>query len=134
MTTKYFRINNFETMCPQRSWVLFNFIFIIFHRRELLIFLGHNSNMNGPCPAPVVPMHQCKRLHFLPPIISTARGQALQRNLLCSPRRIAWEVDICCTLRSGLHKIPTMIKTFPHRLENNHAYKWTSDNFPGILT
>ena len=28
---------------------------------------------------------------------------------------------ISCTLRSGLHEIPTMIRTFPHGLENNHA-------------
>ena len=41
---------------------------------------------------------------------------------------------IRCTLRSGLHEIPTMIRTFPHRLENNHACKWISDNFPGMLT
>ena len=25
-------------------------------------------------------------------------------------------------------------RTFPHWLDNNHASKWTSDNFPGILT
>ena len=36
--------------------------------------------------------------------------------------------SICCTLRSGLHEIPTMM-TFPHGLKNNHACKWTSDNF-----
>ena len=41
---------------------------------------------------------------------------------------------ISCTLRSGLHEILTMIRTFPHELENNHACKWTSDNFPGKLT
>ena len=41
---------------------------------------------------------------------------------------------ICCTLRSGLHEIPTMIRTFPHGLENNHGCKWTCDNFPGMLT
>ena len=40
---------------------------------------------------------------------------------------------IGCTLRSGLHEIPTVIRTFPHWLENNHAWKWTSDNFPGML-
>ena len=39
-----------------------------------------------------------------------------------------------CALRSGLHEIPTMISTFPHGLENNHAFTWTSDNFPGMLT
>ena len=27
-----------------------------------------------------------------------------------------------------------MIRTFPHGLENNHACKWISDNFPGVLT
>ena len=27
-----------------------------------------------------------------------------------------------------------MIRTFPHGFENNHACKWTSDNFPGMLT
>ena len=26
-----------------------------------------------------------------------------------------------------------MIRTFPHGLENNHAFKWISDNFPGML-
>ena len=41
---------------------------------------------------------------------------------------------ISCTLRSRLHEIPTVIRTFPHALENNHACKWTSDNFPGMLT
>ena len=41
---------------------------------------------------------------------------------------------ICCTLRSGLHEIPTMIRTFPCGLENTHACKWISDNFPGMLT
>ena len=40
---------------------------------------------------------------------------------------------ICCTLRSGLHEIPTMIRTIPHGLDNNHACKWISDNFPGML-
>ena len=43
-------------------------------------------------------------------------------------------VQLCCTLRSGLHEISTMIRTFPHGLENNHACKWISDNFPGMLT
>ena len=37
-----------------------------------------------------------------------------------------------CTLRSGLHEIPTMIRIFPHGLQNNHACKWTSDSFIGI--
>ena len=41
---------------------------------------------------------------------------------------------MCCTLRSGLHKIPTMIRTFPHGSENNHACKWISDKFPWMLT
>ena len=27
-----------------------------------------------------------------------------------------------------------MIRTFPHGLENNHACKWTFDNFPGMIT
>ena len=40
---------------------------------------------------------------------------------------------ISCTLRSGLHEILTMIKTFPHRLENNHAFKLTSDMCPGMV-
>ena len=39
---------------------------------------------------------------------------------------------LCFTLRSGLHEIPTMIRTFPRGLENSHACKWNSDNFPGI--
>ena len=42
--------------------------------------------------------------------------------------------NICCSLRSRLHEIPTMIRTIPHGLEDNHACKWLSDNFPGILT
>ena len=41
---------------------------------------------------------------------------------------------LCYPLRSGLHEIPTMIRTFPHGFENNHACKWFSDNFLGILT
>ena len=28
----------------------------------------------------------------------------------------------------------TKVRTFPHGLENNYAYKWTSDNFAGMLT
>jgi hypothetical protein len=43
-------------------------------------------------------------------------------------------IALCCTLRSGLHEIPTVIRTFPHGLENNHACKWFSDNFPRMLT
>jgi hypothetical protein len=27
-----------------------------------------------------------------------------------------------------------MIRTYPHGFENNHACKWTSDNFPGMVT
>ena len=42
--------------------------------------------------------------------------------------------NVSCTLRSGLHEIPKMIRTFPHGLENNRAFKWTFDNFPGMLT
>ena len=34
-----------------------------------------------------------------------------------------------CTIRSGLHEIPTMIMTFPFGLKNNHACKQISDNF-----
>ena len=41
---------------------------------------------------------------------------------------------LSCTLRSGLHAIPKMIRTFPHGLENNHACKWISEHFPGVLT
>ena len=40
---------------------------------------------------------------------------------------------IRCTLRSGLHEILTMNRTYPHGLENKHGYKWISDNFPGML-
>ena len=43
-------------------------------------------------------------------------------------------IYICCTLRSGLHVIPKMIRTFPHGLENNHSCNWICDNFPGMLT
>ena len=39
-----------------------------------------------------------------------------------------------CTLRSGLHEIPTEIRIFPHGLENNHECKWISDNFPRMRT
>ena len=53
-----------------------------------------------------------------------------------------WRGCLCCTLRSGLHEILTMITTFPHGLENNHACKKTwqfSRNFciciiPGKLS
>ena len=40
----------------------------------------------------------------------------------------------CCTHRSGLHEITTMIRTFTLGLENSHACKWISDNFLGMLT
>ena len=39
-----------------------------------------------------------------------------------------------CTLRTEIHEILTLIRTFPHGLENKHACKWTSDSFPGMLT
>ena len=44
-----------------------------------------------------------------------------------------------CTLKSGLHKTPTLIRTFPLGLENKHACKWTSRNadicvIPGKLS
>ena len=42
--------------------------------------------------------------------------------------------NVCCTLTSGLHEIPTMVRTFPHGLEYNHICKWISDNFQGMLT
>ena len=38
---------------------------------------------------------------------------------------------ICCTLRSGLHEIPSMNRTFLCGLENSHACKWISDAFAG---
>ena len=41
--------------------------------------------------------------------------------------------SLCCTLRSGLYEIPTMIRTFPCGFEDNHACKWISGNFPGIF-
>ena len=41
---------------------------------------------------------------------------------------------ISCTLRSGLHEIPTMIRAFSDGLENNQACKWISGNCPGMLT
>ena len=43
-------------------------------------------------------------------------------------------IYICYTLRSELHEIPTIIRTFPCGLENNHACKRISDNFPGMMT
>ena len=47
----------------------------------------------------------------------------------------AWNYGgICCTLRSGLHEIPTMIRNLPHGFENNHECKWISDNLLRILT
>ena len=46
-----------------------------------------------------------------------------------SPRYAKDMVYISCTLRSGLHEIPTMNRTFPHGLEYNQF----SDNFPGML-
>ena len=42
--------------------------------------------------------------------------------------------SIRCTLRSWLHETPTMIRTFPHRMEKNHACKWTFDNYSEMLT
>ena len=41
-------------------------------------------------------------------------------------RQFSRNAAIYCTLRSGLHEIPTMIRNFPHEFENNHACKWTS--------
>ena len=43
-------------------------------------------------------------------------------------------VHLRCTLRSGLHETTKMIRIFPNGFEINHACKWTSDNFPGMLT
>ena len=43
-------------------------------------------------------------------------------------------IYIFCTLRCGLHEITTLIRTFPHGLENNHARKWTCNNFQEMLT
>ena len=40
---------------------------------------------------------------------------------------------ISCTLRSGIHESPTMIRIFSFGLENNHASKWISDHFPEML-
>ena len=42
-------------------------------------------------------------------------------------------VCISCTLRSQLHEIYTMIRTFPHGSENNHACKWTCKIFQECL-
>ena len=54
---------------------------------------------------------------------------------LCKPQTlIFFIICICCTHRSGLHEIPTMICIFPHGFENRHACKWISDNFPEIVT
>ena len=53
---------------------------------------------------------------------------------VCPTLQNSVPIYLRCTLRSGLHGIPTMIRTFPHGLENNHACKWISDNSPRILT
>ena len=45
----------------------------------------------------------------------------------------AASIHVNVTLRFGLHEIPTMIRTFPQGLENNHECKWTFDNIPGML-
>ena len=42
-------------------------------------------------------------------------------------------IIICGTLRSGLHGIPKMIRTFQHEFENNHECKWVLNNIPGII-
>ena len=53
-------------------------------------------------------------------------------------RKNQLKICLCCTLRSGLHVIPTMVRTFPCGLENIHASKWISDNtyvsIPGKLS
>ena len=62
----------------------------------------------------------CEKVNFL-----TAPAQSCRR---CS------QFDIGCTLRTGLHEIPALIRTCPHGLENIHASKWISDKFHGMLT
>ena len=58
----------------------------------------------------------------------------LSWELSCELKHVLFLVCWCCTLRSGLHDYPTMIRTFPHGLEKSHACKWISDNFPRMLT
>ena len=41
---------------------------------------------------------------------------------------------VSCTLRSGLHEIPAMIRNFPRGLAKNHACNSISDTFPGMRT
>ena len=48
--------------------------------------------------------------------------------MVLAPDKIPYSC-ICCTHRSGLHEIPTMIRTCPHVLENYHVCKWTSDKY-----
>ena len=71
-----------------------------------------------------------KTLSFPPLLLRLTRSRV--QTILATP--IFRLHCLSCTLRSGLHEIPTIIRTFPHGLENNHACKWTSDNFPGMLT
>ena len=49
-----------------------------------------------------------------------------QKNSLAADILALTIVFICCILRSGLHEIPSIIRTFPYGLENNHACKWIS--------
>ena len=66
-------------------------------------------------------------------IVRFLLGHDMYLEELEPPSRFAYN-SIGCSLRSGLHEIPTMIRTFPCGLENNHTCKWISDNFLGMLT
>ena len=56
------------------------------------------------------------------------KSEALKRKM----NKPAAAACLRCTLRSGRHEIPTMIRTFSCGLEINHTCKWVFGNFPGI--
>ena len=70
-------------------------------------------------------------VHFV--TVCCLATEYMQYKMVYFPHKIL-QSGISSTLRSGLREIPTMIRTFPHGLEDNHACQWTSDNFPGMLT
>ena len=67
----------------------------------------------------------------LPVTRSLAHAKNLHHNVsqfYISPHLTTCNTCIGCTLRSGLHEIPTTIRTFAHKLEKSHACKWISRN------
>ena len=77
----------------------------------------------------------------LNPIANIILHVAQFENICCAPFKccvcsiyVAHLLHLGCTVRLGLHEIHTMVRTFPCGLENSHAFKWISDNFPRMLT